>query len=186
MARLRCGVASDSAAGPAPGKLPAIADMNGSAEEITGTSSGSTANGGYRGNAATFSKPQLQLSALNSMVATTPVSALFQAGASSAISMKALTGPASASVAALVFPHENVVLSGGIHRYVAQYQVLAGELSMPNQAHVLTLPDGHKYFGETDADGNTVHAAAERCEADSAGKGGLGSEEHQRLTPRDG
>jgi uncharacterized protein involved in type VI secretion and phage assembly/uncharacterized protein (DUF2345 family) len=79
------GVAGDGAAEPAPEKLPAIADMTVSAEAIAGTSSGSAANGGGGGNAATFSEPQLQLSAPKGIVATTPVSALFQAGASSAI-----------------------------------------------------------------------------------------------------
>jgi type VI secretion system secreted protein VgrG len=71
-------------------------------------------------------------------------------------SMKELAGPASASVAAPMFPHGDVVLGNDFHRYAAQYQVLAGELTMPNQAYVLTLPDGNKYFGETDADGRTV------------------------------
>lgn len=67
-----------------------------------------------------------------------------------------MTGQASASVVSPAFSHGDVVLRNDSHRYAAQYHVLAGELTMPNQAYVLTLADAIKYFGETDADGKTV------------------------------
>jgi type VI secretion system secreted protein VgrG len=81
------GVAGDGAAEPAPEKLPAVADMTAAAEAIGASAAGSAAAGsvGGAGAAPSFSAAQLQLSALQGIVAVTPVSAQFQSGASSAI-----------------------------------------------------------------------------------------------------
>ncbi len=72
-------------------------------------------------------------------------------------SMKELAGGKSASLPATTFPHGDVVLSNEIrHLYAAQYKVESDAEAVPAKPYVLTLPDGNKYFGETDADGKTI------------------------------
>jgi type VI secretion system VgrG family protein len=66
---------------PEADKLPAVADLRRSGEVVQASQAGS----GGRGSATAYSEPHLQLSAPAGIAAVTPASAVFSAGASSAI-----------------------------------------------------------------------------------------------------
>ncbi|MEJ7807256.1 MAG: DUF2345 domain-containing protein, partial [Telluria sp.] len=69
-----------------PANLPAIAAMTASAAVIANaTSEAGTTGSGGAGTAVAYSKPQMQLSGAAGIVASTPASALFCAGATSSI-----------------------------------------------------------------------------------------------------
>lgn len=72
-------------------------------------------------------------------------------------SVKELTGPKSTAGPVLRFPNSGVVLDNeGWHSYAAKYRVAEEEAPRSGQPYILDLPDGTRYFGETDGDGETV------------------------------
>jgi uncharacterized protein (DUF2345 family) len=72
-------------------------------------------------------------------------------------STKELAGPKSTAGPSLRFPNSGVVLSNEQwHSYAAKYRVVDEEVARPGQAYILDLPDGTRYFGETDGDGETI------------------------------
>ncbi|MES2759095.1 MAG: type VI secretion system tip protein TssI/VgrG [Pseudomonadota bacterium] len=72
-------------------------------------------------------------------------------------SVKEIAGPTSSSVCLPRFPNGELSLNQTKHHtYAAQYQVIRGETKLAHQPYLLTLPDGTKYFGETDLGGKTI------------------------------
>ncbi|OON62797.1 type VI secretion protein [Massilia sp. KIM] len=72
-------------------------------------------------------------------------------------SSKELAGPKSSTLSELRLPTRNIMLSNEIwHTFAARYRVVSNNVAKPAQAYILDLPDGSRYFGETNSDGETI------------------------------